>query len=321
MKLTRRLALTALLATAVLPTLPALAADKVQVGKSVAFAWTFTPLEVGVEKGFFAKHDLELEIISFAGDAKMQQGLASNSIQLSLGSGPGLGFLAKGVPAKGVAAYANAPLSMGVAVRADSAAQSFADLKGLRMGVTTVGSLSDWLTQRLALDQGWANTDIVSVPVGGAPSTRAAMETDQIDAAMIALEVAYQLENEGEWRVIGQASDYVDEFITHVVFATDDVIANNPDLVKRFLTGLWETLDWMKANKDEAVAITANVLQIPPEVIARTYDMEMPMFTEAGEFDPAAMDVLRQSFVEMQILPEAPADDVLLTTQFLPVTR
>ena len=94
----------------------ALAADKVRVGKAVPFAWTFTPIDVGIETGTFAKHGLELTVTGFAGDARMQQGLVSDSIDVSLGSGPGMGFLAKGVPAKAVAAMAGAPMNMSLVV-------------------------------------------------------------------------------------------------------------------------------------------------------------------------------------------------------------
>src|ERR1700730_6760158 len=82
------------------------AADNIRVGKAVPFAWTFTPIDVGIETGIFAKHGLELTVTGFAGDAKEQQALVSDSIDFGLGSGAGMGFLAKGVPAKAVAAMA-----------------------------------------------------------------------------------------------------------------------------------------------------------------------------------------------------------------------
>ena len=60
---------------AVLVAAPAGAAEKLRVVKAVAFAWTFTPLDVGIETGIFAKHGLEIEASAAAGDAKMQQAL------------------------------------------------------------------------------------------------------------------------------------------------------------------------------------------------------------------------------------------------------
>ncbi|HEX3974225.1 MAG TPA: hypothetical protein VHX19_23020 [Stellaceae bacterium] len=38
-----------------------------------------------------------------------------------------------------------------------------------------------------------------------------------------------------------------------------------------------------------------------------------------AKFDPAAVAVLKKSFVDMGLLPEAPRDDQILTTRFVPV--
>ena len=102
---------------------PAGAAEKLRVGKSVPFAWTFTPLDVGIETGAFARHGLEIERSSFAGDARLQQGLTADSIDVGIGSGPGMAFMAKGVPAKAVAAMAGLPANIAVVVNYELADQ------------------------------------------------------------------------------------------------------------------------------------------------------------------------------------------------------
>ena len=77
---------------------PAHAAEKLRVGKAVAFAWTFTPLDIGIQTGIFAKHGLEIEASDATGDAKLQQALTADSLDVGIGSGPGMAFMAKGVP-------------------------------------------------------------------------------------------------------------------------------------------------------------------------------------------------------------------------------
>jgi NitT/TauT family transport system substrate-binding protein len=54
-------------------------------------------------------------------------------------------------------------------------------------------------------------------------------------------------------------------------------------------------------------------------VIARAYDEEVGIFSDDGVFDPKAVAVLKQSFIEMGLLKEIPEDKVMFTTQFLPV--
>src|SRR6476659_2140042 len=126
------------------------AVDTIRVGKSVPIAWTFTPLDIGVEAGIWAKHDLKLDITTFGGDAKLQQALAANGVDFGLGSGPGMGFAVKGVPAKAVAACSGAPYSISSVIAPNAPDSDINEMKGKKFAVTTIGSLTEWLLHRAA---------------------------------------------------------------------------------------------------------------------------------------------------------------------------
>jgi NitT/TauT family transport system substrate-binding protein len=298
---------------------PASAAEKLRVGKAVAFAWTFTPLDVGIQMGIFAKHGIEVEASAFNGDAKLQQGLTSDSVDIGIGSGPGMAFMVKGVPAKAVGVMAGVPRNMAVMVGYDSPIKTVDDLKGKKLGVTTVGSLTDWIGKRIGTQKGWGPAGITTVPVGGMPPARAAIKTNQIDGYIGALEIGISLEEAKEWRVITSAMPFVDHFITHVFFVREDVIAKRPQAVKAFLQGWQDTIAFMKANKVKTVEITSKVIQVAPSVIDRAYDQQIGIFSDDLSFDPRAVAVLKQSFIEMGLLKDIPEDKAMFTTQFLPV--
>jgi ABC-type nitrate/sulfonate/bicarbonate transport system substrate-binding protein len=299
----------------------AYAADTVRVGKAVPFAWTFTPVDVGIETGIWAKNGLDVQVTSFAGDAKMQQALAADSLDFALGSGPALGFMAKGVPAKGVAAFAGAPHSIAMVVKYDSPFKSVADLKGKKIAVTTVGSLTDWLVKRIALTEGWKQTDLTSVPLGGMEPFLAALKTNQVDGLMFATEVGYAMEEQKTGRILFDLAPYAPEFITHVIYARQELIDKKPELVQRFVNGWFQTIAFMKANKEKSVEIAARVLKQSPQVMSRTYDVEIKMMSDDGVFDPKALAVLKQSFTEMGILETTPKDEDVLTRQFVPAKK
>lgn len=298
---------------------PASAAEKLRVGKAVAFAWTFTPLDVGIQMGIFAKHGIEVEASAFNGDAKLQQGLTSDSVDIGIGSGPGMAFMVKGVPAKAVGVMAGVPRNMAVMVGYDSPIKTVDDLKGKKLGVTTVGSLTDWIGKRIGTQKGWGPAGITTVPVGGMPPARAAIKTNQIDGYIGALEIGISLEEAKEWRVITSAMPFVDHFITHVFFVREEVIAQRPQAVKAFLQGWQDTIAFMKANKVQTVEITSKVIQVAPSVIDRAYDQQIGIFSDDLSFDPRAVAVLKQSFIEMGLLKDIPEDKAMFTTQFLPV--
>ncbi len=298
---------------------PANAVEKLRVAKVVPFAWTFTPLDIGIQTGIFAKHGLEIEASAMAGDAKLQQALTAGSVDIGLASGPGMAFMAKGVPAKGVAAMFGAPRNMAVMVAYDSPIKTVDDLKGAKLGCTTVGSLTHWIGDKINQVKGWGPSGITMVPIGGMPPARAAIRTKQIDGYIGALEVGYALEEAKEWRVITSATPFVDDFITHVIFARDEAIAKRPEVVRAFLQAWFETIVFMKANKAQTIAISAKVINVSEAVATRAYDEQIGFFNTDGTFDPKAVLGLKKSYLEMGLLKETPADDVLFTTKFLPI--
>ena len=315
----RRLSCALLCCLSALLVAPAGAAEKLRVSKAVPFAWTFTPLDVGIQTGIFAKHGLDVEASAAAGDAKLQQAMTAGSIDIGIGSGPGMAFMAKGVPAKAVAAMAGVPRNMAVMVGYNSPVKTVDDLKGKKLGCTTVGSLTYWIGDRINQVKGWGSSGITMVPIGGMPPARAAIKTGQLDGYIGALEAGISLEEAKEWRVITSATPFVDNFITHVFFARNELIEKHPEQVRAFLEGWFETIAFMKANKQKTVEITSKVLNLSPSVISRAYDEQIGIFSTDGTFDPKAVAVLKKSFIEMGLLKEIPEDKVLFTTQFVPV--
>jgi len=292
---------------------------KVRVGKSVATSFAFAAIEVGQDAGIWKQVGLDLQMVAFNGDAQMQQALTANSIDFGLGSGPGLGYAAKGVPAKGVAAFAGKPQNMAILVPPDSKIKSVADLKGTKIGVTTAGSLTDWLVRELARQQGWAPEAIEAVPMGAMRTRLAAMKTGDIQGTVQTTANGYELEEQGEAKVLMVFGELVPNFHTHVIFAHNDLIKNKPDVVKQFLQGWFRTVKYMKENKDFTVKSVARTMKISEGVIAKTYEAEMDMMSDDGVFDPKAIEVIRRSFTELGILDFTPKVEELYTTQFVPV--
>ena len=70
--------------------------------------------------------------------------MAADSLDISLGSGPAMAFIAKGSPVQAIAAMAGPPLDLMIVVRPDGP-KSAAELKGKKISVSTVGGLtSGW---------------------------------------------------------------------------------------------------------------------------------------------------------------------------------
>src|SRR6185437_5876740 len=130
------------------------AADKVRAGKSIGSLWAFLPLDIGMEKGLFAKYGIEVEISDLGSGAKLQQALASDSIDIGLSAGSDMMASVKGSPVLTVAAFAEEPRSVVIMVRADSPIQKPTDFKGKLVAMPSLGSVSEWLLRRMAIAEG-----------------------------------------------------------------------------------------------------------------------------------------------------------------------
>src|SRR5215510_586458 len=228
-----------------------------RAAKAVPEAFSFVPLDVGMRKGIFAKNGLDIESIAFAGDARMQQAAAADSIDVLLGSGPAMAFIVKGAPIKGIAGMAGPPLLLAIVVRPDGP-KTPADLKGKTISVTTAGSLTYWLVSETSRRQGWGSNGINIAPMGAMPGQLAALKRGDIQGTIMDIGNAFDLEKRGEGRILVRFDD-IKDFHIHIVFATNKLIAEKPEAVRQFLAGWFETIAFMRQNKAESVKVAMEV--------------------------------------------------------------
>ena len=294
------------------------AATKLRVAKANPHAISFAPVDVGLAKGFFP--GLDIEIVNFAGSAKAMQGLISGAADIYLGGGTDIAFEVKGVPITAVAALAGPPLLLTIIVPYDSPIKTADDLKGKKVQVSTVGSTTDWLVKKLADVKGRGPDGITTVALGGELSAQvAALRTHQVDAIVGTSSVAFELEEKKEGRLLIPTAAYVKDFLLHAIFATNTFLQSDPDAVRAFLKGWFQSVAFMRANREETLKIIVPVTQVDAAAEGKEYDLVMPMFSADGKFDdPKALDVMAQSFVDLKILDHKPDLSKFITEKYLP---
>jgi NitT/TauT family transport system substrate-binding protein len=305
--------------TAIVPVMPAAhAADKIRVTKSEATTFAFAFLDVGVKEGFYAKQGIDIETLDLAGAAKAHQALLAGSAEVELGSGIEMMFIAKGSPTKGVATLAGPPLGFAIMVAKDGGIASVADLKGKLIGVSTVGSLSDWLPTEIARRQGWGSEGIRRVALGSQDGLTGALLSHNVDGIIGGTQTGYRLEQNGSGRILTTFGPLIPDFIAHMIVASDMFIAAHPDQLKRFLAAWFETVHFAKTHKDETVRDTMPLTRLPPDLAARLYDDQIAMFSDDGRFQTKAVAVIKEAIKQLGPLDTLPPDDQLYTEAFLP---
>jgi len=296
-------------------------AEPLRAGTPASNNFTFLPLRIGVERGVYKKYDLDVEVTDFGGGAKLQQAFVAGGVDVAVSAGTDMAFIAKGAPERAVAAMGSRPM-LGIVVPYDSPAKAVDDLKGKKVGVTTAGSLTEWLMKRLIAQRGWPKDAVTLVPVGSGLSNEIALvSTNQIDAVVAPPAVGLQLEGEKHGRLLLKTFDIGADFLGEAIYASDKLIEGHPDAVRRFLKAWFENMSWMRTHKPEVVEMVRSYTHFAPEIENQEYDLVMPIFSTDGRFHAGALKTLQQSFVDMGSVDHAPDMSKLYTEAFLPAEK
>ena len=293
------------------------AATVLRVGLSQP-TYSFIPLDVAVKIGACKAQDLEIQKTVFSGSAQLHQALTADSVDIGLGAGPELGFLFKGAPEKAIVAMSDAPEDLALVVLKDGPIKTVDDLKGKRVSMSTKGSLTEWAAGELSLQQGWGRAGMQMVPLGSFSAQTAALKTKQIDGMVVEAGTAGHLEEEGSGRTLVRFGNIVPKFHIHVIYASNKIIAANPDGVKKFMKCWFDGLDYMKTHKAETAKISSETLNMSNELSNKLYDMLMPHYNNTGKFDNAAMEVISQSMLDMGMMSAKQNLSKFTTEEFLP---
>ncbi|MGH8515329.1 MAG: ABC transporter substrate-binding protein, partial [Gammaproteobacteria bacterium] len=222
------------------------AAEKLRVGKAVSEAFSFTPVEIGMRQGIYAKHGLDIESIAFAGDARMQQAAAADSIDILLGSGPAMAFIVKGAPIKAVAGMAGPPLLLAIVVRPDGP-KTAADLKGKVLAVSSFGNTQAILTEKHLQHLGLKKAEYQLLAMGATGARIAALEKNLVQGSLMPPPSNVVLENQG-YRLLGNTA----EIIAHPIAGLGTRESNikiQPEMIKRVLRATLRGLQFVRSNR------------------------------------------------------------------------
>jgi ABC-type nitrate/sulfonate/bicarbonate transport system substrate-binding protein len=300
-----------------LPAPHAAAETALTVAKAAATADNMLPINVGDELGIFKKHGLDVKIVDFDSGSKMAQAVVAGSIDIADGAGTEMAFIAKGAPMKAVCEDEGTFPFLSVGVPWDSPIKSAKELKGKKIGVSSSGSLTDWLAQEFARKEASDPNGITRVAIGsGTASVTASFRDRLVDADVSATSLFLNMEEAKIGRVLIPVTAFEGDAAAGVIYASDHLIETNPEAIRAFLAAWLETIDYMRSHKAETVKIEVAVTGFPPTVMAREYDLTIGMFKKDCRFDPQGLATLKRSFSDLKLLETPPDMSKLYTEAF-----
>jgi len=197
-------ALAAVLATASFAMPSAAQADtKVSIMVGGYEKQIYWPAKLAESLGYFKDEGLDVELLNEPAGVDAENELLAGAVQGVVGFyDHSIDLQAKGKFVESVVQFSQAPGEVELVSTKHPEIKSPADFAGKNLGVTGLGSSTNFLTQFLAVKNGVKLGDFTSVPVGAGNTFIAAMQKDKIQAGMTTEPTISRLLKTGEASVL-----------------------------------------------------------------------------------------------------------------------
>lgn len=135
------------------------------------------------------------------------------------------------------------------------------DWKGKNLGITDLGSSTDFLTKYLAVRNGVQVNDIHEEGVQAGPTFIAAMQHKSIDCGMTTEPTVSQLVDSGQAKIIldmrtaaGARAALGGVYPASSLYMTTDYVASHKDIVQKLVNAYVETLNWIQTHSADQIA-------------------------------------------------------------------
>jgi ABC-type nitrate/sulfonate/bicarbonate transport system substrate-binding protein len=204
-------------------------------------------LWIGLEGGHFAEQGIDLELLRLDGSGRAMPALISGDVPISILTGAAVaGAAAQGAD---LVFLASAASNLAFQIMVPQQVTSFEQLRGQPVGVSGLGSSSDFAMRtalrRFGLDP---DRDVITRSIaGGDAQIMAALHNGAILAAAFAPPSDYHAEQQG-FRSLARLAEWDVPYQGAGLVTTRTYLAANRDLVRRFLRGYVVAIHRMKTD-------------------------------------------------------------------------
>ena len=186
-----------------LAAIPARAADKVSIMVGGYEKHIYLPAKLAEALGYFKDEGLDVELLNEPSGVDAEDEMLAGAVQGVVGFYDHcVDLQTKGKFVQSVVQFSQAPGEVELVSNKHPEIKSMADLKGKVLGVTGLGSSTNFLTQYLMVKAGVPLGEFTSLPVGAGQTFIAPMQQDKIQAGMTTEPTISRLLKTGEARVL-----------------------------------------------------------------------------------------------------------------------
>jgi len=253
----------------------------------------YLPAKLTEQLGYFKDEGVDVQLLTEPSGAQAENVLIAGDVQGVVGFyDHAIDLQAKGKCIESVVQFADVPGEVEV-VSTKEAGQltTPADFKGRRLGITSPGSSTDFLTQALAVRNGVGTEDFTRVKAGAGATFIAALSNGQIDAGMTTDPTAARLTSSGQGKVMldmrteaGTRAALGGLYPASSLYMDCAWVQQNKPTVQKLAKALVRTLGYIHTHSaaDIAAKMPADYAGGNPKLYTTAVNDSKPMFTADG---------------------------------------
>lgn len=253
----------------------------------------YLPARLTEQLGYFQEEGLNVKLMSEPAGVNAENEMLAGAVTAVVGFyDHTIDLQSKGKEVKSIVQFAKVPGEVElVSAKEGETIKSPADFKGKNLGVTGLGSSTDFLTQYMAVKSGLKAGEYTLLPVGAGNTFIAAMQQSRISAGMTTDPTATQLVTSGQAKVLADMRNEAGTlqalgglYPAASLYASSQWIANHPNEVKKLARAFVKTMRFINTHSAEEIAD-----KMPPDYYGGNKTLyiaalkaSLPMFTADG---------------------------------------
>jgi NitT/TauT family transport system substrate-binding protein len=253
----------------------------------------YLPAMLTQRLGYFTAEGLNVELLSEPAGVQAETALVSGQVQGAVGFyDHTLDLQVKGKKVESVVQFSHAPGEVEVVSnKAAGTITSPKDFKGKKLGVTGLGSSTDFLTKYLAVKNGVNVSEFTPVAVGAGPTFISALQKGSIDAGMTTDPTVATLLDKKAGKILldmrtpeGSQAALGGPYPSSSLYMQTDWVNGHKDTVQKLVNAFVKTLKWMSTHSASEIAakMPADYSQGNKTLYAEAIKSTLPMFTKDG---------------------------------------
>ncbi len=250
------------LASAVLVSSAATAADKVTIIIGGYEKQIYLPAKLTEALGYFKAEGLDVDLLNEASGVDAENEMLAGAVQGVVGFYDHcVDLQAKGKYVQSVVQFSQAPGEVELVSTKHPEIKSMADLRGKSLGVTGLGSSTNFLSQYLMVKSGVPLGEFSTIPVGAGTTFIMAMQQDKIQAGMTTEPTISRMLKTGEAQILVDMRTVEKTkaalggtYPAASLYMSSDYVAKNKPTVQKLANAFVKTLKFINTHSAAEIA-------------------------------------------------------------------